>query len=895
MNTIYDFLAAHAHSKADGEAFTYIEDNGEESQISFNELHQSAQSIAQYLTTHCKPGARAVLLFPQGLEYIQAFVGCLYAGVVAVPLYPPKSKKHAGRVLTVIDDCQANIVLTNNTLKQKLEVDLAPLPVVSFDQLIESSAASLRNPPAADQIAFLQYTSGSTGSPKGVVVSHHNIIINLKALEEATGCCEEDVFCNWLPLFHDLGLINTLLLPIYLGAHSILMSPTRFIKNPLTWLKTITEYKASIGGAPNFAFDHCIARIQPHQLTGINLSTWRIAFNAAEPVDANTLLRFSDRFSRVGFKESAFYPAYGMAEATVFIAGGSTSRAYMAHPFCTEALQIGQVKIPDGSEKQQILIGHGNVQSNHHLKIVSPESMTELPEGQVGEIWFSGPSVAQGYWNDAEKTEASFAARLENDLNEYLRTGDLGFIHDGELYVSGRIKDVLIIKGRNYHPQDFEKLAYNTYPGLNQNGAAAFDVEGKAVLLLEVSRSKQKTFDYKLACETIQSAIFEQFDVLLEDIVFLGVGRLGRTSSGKIQRSLAKSRYQSEDLNCLYSLLEGQSAKGSTEQAAEVVAQVSELEAQLCSLWKEVLGVESIGVEDNFLGLGGHSLLAVRLVSEIRKQWNVDIQIKTLFMAPTIRQLAKVIDQSAISQTPEIIPVSTEDPIPLSFAQQRLWLIDQIEQDNNQYNICRGMQVSGELDETALTLAFQAIIRRHHILRTNLRKIKSGEVIQMVQPDFEFSIPKIDLIGSNEPEQEKIIHRYIEEELSNPFDLSKDLMIRVKLLKCNTSSHVLLISMHHIAVDGWSEGVIVNELNLLYRCFMNGESTQGKNLPLTNLGIQYADYAHWQRHWLQGEVLDNYLQFWKQRLQDLPEVHNLALDHSRPPVQDYQGTHYHQY
>ncbi len=909
METIHDFLAVHAKSKSDDTAFTFIEDDGEKSQISFNELHQRAQSIAHYLTGEYEAGARVVLLFPPGLEYIQAFIGCLYAGVVAVPLYPPQSKKHAGRVLTVIEDCEASLVLTNNALKQQLETELSPLPVKGFEQLAVSEKVNTLTLPKPDQIAFLQYTSGSTGTPKGVVVTHGNIVANLKTLEQATHCAEEDVFCNWLPLFHDLGLVNTLLLPIYLGAHSVLMSPVRFIKRPLVWLKAITEYKASICGAPNFAFDHCLERIKPHQLAGINLSSWRVAFNAAEPLDADTLMRFSDRFSRVGFKESALFPAYGMAEATVFICGGSHATAYMAHPFSIEALQQGRAILPEDSDTQQVLIGHGHVQESHHLKIVAPETLQELPDGQVGEIWFSGPSVAQGYWNDVEKTEACFGARLKDDQNEYLRTGDLGFKHQGELYISGRIKDVIIIKGRNYYPQDFEKLAYNAYHGLNQNGAAAFEANGKAVLLLEVSRIGQKEFDFKLACETIKTAIFEQFEVLLEDIVFLRAARLNKTSSGKIQRSLVKKRYLSDDLEYFYSALNGlsvkeqsdkeQSAKDSPQQPEQVEDSVSELEAQLCSLWKEVLGIESIGVNDNFLSLGGHSLLAARLIAQIRKQCNVDIQIKTLFMAPTIRELAKVIGQSASSQTPEIVPVSKDEPIPLSFPQQRLWLIDQIDQQNSQYNMCKGIQISGVLDEAALTLAFQAIIERHHVLRTSIRQTKSGEAIQVVQPNFAFSIPKIDLTDLNKESQEITVRRYVEEEFTSPFDLSNGLMIRVKLLKCNASSHVLIVCMHHIAVDGWSEGIIVNELNLLYRHFLNNDSSQNanlqnKNLPLAGLEIQYTDYAKWQRNWLQGEVLDSHLEFWKNRLQDLPEVHNLALDRPRPPIQNYEGAHHHQ-
>ncbi|MFQ3244133.1 MAG: amino acid adenylation domain-containing protein [Arenicella sp.] len=883
METIHDYLAAHAHSKKDNEAFTFIEDNGEKSLICFADLHRRAQSIAQYLVTEFEPGTKVVLLFPQGLEYIQAFLGCLYAGVVAVPLYPPSSEKHAGRVLTVIDDCKAKLVLTTNALKSKLEAALSPLPVVGFEQLIEPAPVSLETPPTADQIAFLQYTSGSTGSPKGVMVSHGNIIANLKLLEEATSCSQEDVFCNWLPLFHDLGLVNTLLLPIYLGSHSILMSPARFIKRPLVWLKAITEYQASICGAPNFAFDHCVERIPPHKLAGIDLSSWRIAFNAAEPVDADTMLRFSDRFSRVGFKESALFPAYGMAEATVFITGGSHSKSYLAQPFSSDALQRGQAESSEGSDSEQILVAHGRVQTDHHLKIVSPETVTELLDGQIGEIWFAGPSLAQGYWNDAEKTTAAFGAQLKDDPNKYLRTGDLGFIHQGELYISGRIKDVLIIKGRNYYPQDFEKLAYNACAGLKQNGAAAVDVNGKAVLLLEVSRSMQKEFDYKLACEIIQAAIFEHFEVILEDIVFLRAARLNRTSSGKIQRSLIKSRYLSEDLNCLYSLVKGQSAEDIPLQTEQAVVSVSKLEAELCALWQEVFGLDHIGVEENFLNLGGHSLLATSLISQIQKKWHVEISIRSFFTANTVRKLAKVIENTSTHQPLEILPVAVSDPLLTSFAQERLWLVNLIETDQAQYNLSFSLKLYGELNETFLLKAFKTILARHQALRTTYKE-EDGQVFQKIQESFQFDIPVINLVELTTIGQEQRVAELTQEEAGRLFDLSQDLMLRVKLLKLNPQSHILLITVHHIAADGWSLGVLTKELNALYSAYAHGLEN-----PLAPLNIQYTDYVYWQRDRLKENVLQNHLDYWKGQLSNLPVIHSLPLDHPRPAVQTFKG------
>jgi amino acid adenylation domain-containing protein/non-ribosomal peptide synthase protein (TIGR01720 family) len=665
------------------------------------------------------------------------------------------------------------------------------------------------------------------------------------------------------------------------------MSPVRFIKNPLAWLEAITEYKASICGAPNFAFDHCIDRIRPYQLIGIDLSSWRIAFNAAEPVDADTLDRFCDRFSRVGFKESAIFPAYGMAEATVFICGGAHATSYLAHPFSREALQKGQAKLPQNSDKQQILIGHGHVQANHHLKIVSPENLMELSEGQVGEILFSGPSLAQGYWGDAERTEESFGAYLDNDQNKYLRTGDLGFIHHGELYISGRIKDVMIIKGRNYYPQDFEKLAYDVCTGLNQNGASAFEVKGKAFLLLEVSRDMLKQFDYKLACEVIKEAIFEQFEVLLEDIVFVKAGRLNRTSSGKIQRALIKSRYLSDDIDCLFSSKGGIPEEDNLIENAQVVVTLSEMEEELCALWQEVFGLETIGVEDNFLNLGGHSLLATSLISQIQKKWNVDISIRDFLTANTIRKLTKVIENASTNQLPSIHPVSNSKDLLPSYAQERLWLVHQIESDCAQYNLSFSLKLYGELSNAFLHKAFETILTRHQVLRTTFKE-QDGQVYQSVQESFQFEIPTINLTELTKVEQVQKVAELNEEEARNLFDLSRDLMLRVKLLKLNSQAHIMLLTVHHIAADGWSMGILTKELNILYSALV-----QGLEVSLQPLDVQYIDYAHWQRSWLKESVLQNHLNYWKEHLNNLPAAHNLPLDNARPKIQSFKGASIH--
>ena len=342
------------------------------------------------------------------------------------------------------------------------------------------------------------------------------------------------------------------------------------------------------------------------------------------------------------------------------------------------------------------------------------------------------------------------------------------------------------------------------------------------------------------------------------------------TPNGKInRRALPKPRFNDE---------------------AEYIAPETETEKQLCEMWQQLLNIEEkeelwISVSSNFFHLGGHSLLAARLVSQIRKRWNVDVPIRTLFTEQTVRKLANVIDCASVTQVPEIISVSSSESVPLSFAQQRLWFIDQIEEGRHQYNLCRGFHLSGELDLSALTFAFKSIVERHEVLRTTYQSDGSGNAIQVVSPDYDFAIPVVDLTGLSSDKQEQAALEHMQEETNQIFDLSRDLVIRAKLLKFDSISHALLVTIHHIALDGWSERIIIDELNTLYHA---------KNNSLPALEIQYSDYAWWQNNYLQGDVLEHHLEFWKERLQGLPEVHNLPLDRPRPAMQSYEGLKFNQ-
>lgn len=887
METIVNFLAGHAQASPNKSAFTFINDGNDKATLSYLELHSAALSISSSLLSLVQPGDRVVLLLPQGLDYIQAFLGCLYAGVVAVPLYPPKNAKHSDRVLSVIESCQASLAITSEDAKVFLVDTLIPLPVYSFQECINESlnrafngaineAANKtangvtnnnlqKNIP--ESLAFLQYTSGSTGTPKGVMVSHRNILANLKSLQEATHCSSDDIFCNWLPLFHDLGLVNTILLPIYLGAHSILMSPASFMRRPMNWLEAISFYRATICGAPNFAFDHCVARVKSQQFDNLNLSSWRVAFNAAEPIKPETLSTFSETFASVGFKGSAFYPSYGMAEATVFIAGG-TPFGYHTESFQTNKLQRGIATVDKTNEKNTQLVSCGYVQSEHQIKIVNPDSLLVCSGGDIGEIWFSGPSVAEGYWNDPEKTAKTFNAYLEGGQDAYLRTGDLGFIYQGALYIAGRIKDLLIINGRNYYPQDFENLAFDVCDGLRSGGAAAFESEDGAALILEVEPRATKTFAFDQASKVIRAAIFDFFDILLVDIAFVRAGSLPKTSSGKIQRSQTKKYFQESHFEILMSLK-------TAEVSVSFQAPETKTEQYLVSLWEELLQ-HPVGRQDNFFRLGGQSLTAAHLVSRINYDYRLALPIHVLFDCDSVHSLAAFIDQEVTrsSHTP-IAFISKADELVVSDSQRSLWFIDQFEGGSPQYNICSLFKISGDIDTCALQAAINILIHRHPVLRTCYIQ-QDGQVCAKVYQEWQFELPVLSLDKTG-------IAILIDQQIQAPFDLTTDLMIRCHLYMTADHEYQLLLCFHHIAVDGFSLKILEDELGYLYQQKINPSLAD-----LPEPALHFNDYAAFIKYRdLDKQAAVNY---WKKQLVGLPSAHNLSMDFSRASKQSFQGS-----
>lgn len=570
-STLVNLLRSRAIVQPNQKAYTFLV-NGETEEISFTyqELDQKARAIASFLQDIKATGERALLIYPPGLEFIAAFFGCLYAGVIAVPVYPPRQNQRLTRLQAIAADADAQFILSTNYVLESIEKNfsqeskLAMLRCMATDNINVDVAEDWQEPTlATTNLAFLQYTSGSTGMPKGVMVSHGNLLHNLEMIKTGFQHTEETIFVGWLPLFHDMGLIGNVLQPLYLGIQSYLISPVDFLQRPRRWLEAISRYKATTSGGPNFGYDLCISKITPEQKQGIDLSSWQIAFNGAEPIHAETQELFASTFACCGFRPEAFYPCYGMAETTVFISGGLKTNPPVVRQVDAAALQQNQ--IVESSNKPPLsrkIVGCGRAWLDEKIIIVNPDSLQECLSGEVGEIWVSGAHVTQGYWNQPSETDKTFKAFLA-DANEvegkssgpFLRTGDLGFLDGEELFVTGRIKDVIIIRGRNHYPQDIELTVENSHPSLKPGCSAAITVEIKGeerlVIIQEVERTYLKKLDVNQVVGDIRQAVTTQHDLQIYALVLVKPGTIPKTSSGKIQRYACRASYLAGSLDVI--------------------------------------------------------------------------------------------------------------------------------------------------------------------------------------------------------------------------------------------------------------------------------------------------------------------------------------------------------
>jgi len=568
--TIVDRLRYHASVRPHAVAFRFLRDGEHETDVaSFNELYQQALRIGHRLHALDAVRERVLLLLPQDLRFVTAFVGCMCSGAVAVPVPVPRPKRPLCTLSAIIRDSEPKIVLTTRDTRDALQSRLAmELPNLRWECIEDAVSADPWPLPDlhGDDLAFLQYTSGSTGSPKGAMVSYANLAHNIETIRRAFGLSESTITGGWLPLYHDMGLVGMVLAPIYLGVQSVLMPAAAFLQNPLRWLRMISDYQITISGGPNFAFQLCVDQARA-PVRGLDLSGWRIAFNGAEPVRAATVERFIQSFASSGFRGSSMYACYGLAEATLFVSAGGCERQDMMSDVDSNELRNGCVAPTDDDQRRVRIVGCGRPEVGTCVEIVAPDTGLPVSDGKIGEICIAGAGVTRGYFmrgatatvNCREVPLAGSGARA------FLRTGDLGFIKSGVLYVAGRINDMIIIRGRNYFPQDLEETAARSTPHVAIDASVAFSIEHgseeKLVLVHELRRTSLRA-DFGDIVLDIQEAIAARHNLSAHRIVLIKPGRIPKTSSGKLRRSACREMFLRNELCALHTHASRDEARG---------------------------------------------------------------------------------------------------------------------------------------------------------------------------------------------------------------------------------------------------------------------------------------------------------------------------------------------
>ncbi|MFD3756231.1 condensation domain-containing protein [Streptomyces sp. NPDC058622] len=955
--TLVRLLRERADKQGADTAFRFLADDGPRT-VTYGGLETGARAVAARLQQEgTAAGDRVLLLYPPGLDYVTAFFGCLYAGAVPVPAYPPSSLSTVGKLAAVALDSGAAVALTTAAIVPVLErgvagTPLAALRAVATDVLEPGLAAAWRtHDPEPGATAFLQYTSGSTAAPKGVVVTHANLLHNMDMISRAFGVTAASRAVVWLPPYHDMGLIGGILTPLYGGFPVTLMSPMNFLRRPLQWLRAISDERADVSGGPNFAYEMCVRAVTDADRDGLDLSSWKVAFNGAEPIRPETLDAFTEAFGDCGFRRSSFLPCYGLAEATLFVTGTAAHQEPAVRAVDPAALQAGRADAPAPGAPGRTLVGSGRAFAGQDVRVVSPETLRTLPDLEVGEIWVRGASVTAGYFGNPGQTAEAFGAvpagvagavpagvagavpaeavgavpAEERPDQGYLRTGDLGFLDDGELYVTGRRKDLIIIRGRNFYPTDIERAADHSHPGLRKGCGAAFAVEHDGtqavVLVQEVDGRAVRGLDGERAVAAVRAAVAEQCEVALHDVVLVKPGSIPKTTSGKIQRRLTRKRYTAGEFEPLWAGGSGPAGgDAATPDAAAPDASAPDAAAPDASapdraafaaldpagrtravrslLVRRVAGLTGVPAGsvdlDRPVGAAGlDSLGAVRLANTARDELGAILPLSELLGGATLAE-------AAAAAFPDDAPEARRDtaaaaplgpraaPGEVTPGQHAVWQAHQEDPGGAAYTIAIPFRLHGPLDADALRSALSRLTRRHAVLRTTYR-VQDGRPVPVTADTAEAVLTRADARDWDERQ----VRDRLTEAAHAPFDLERGPVLRALLLTRPDSTHLLLLTLHHIAGDLWSAVLLTDELGRLYR-EEAAEAPVPAEAPGTLEADQaadhgYADHVAHRAALLAGPAGDRMRAYWEQRLAGATTVLELPTDAPRPAVADHRA------
>jgi amino acid adenylation domain-containing protein len=899
--------------------FTFrADDDGEvAAHLTFGALDRRAQALGAWLQALGLVGHRALLLYPPGLEFIPAFFGCLYAGVVAVPAQPPRRARPLQRLRAIIADAQPSALLTTTALLPDAARWVEGIPELSgvhrlgTDAIDGNWASHWREPEVGPEtLAFLQYTSGSTATPKGVMITHGNLLHNSARIRSCFGSLPDSRGVFWLPLFHDMGLIGGVLQTLYCGGRSTLLSAAAFLQRPVHWLQAISATEATISGAPNFAYELCVRKICPEQRAALDLSRWTVAFSGAEPIRPETLDRFAAAFAPCGFRREALLPCYGLAEATLLVSGGRSSTGPVVIAFRSSGLHEGRVaEAAEGDARA--LVGCGRVPDNQSVRIVDTATGRLSPDDRVGEIWIRGPSVASGYWNQPVATRETFGATpVGCSEGPFLRTGDLGFVRDGELFVTGRLKDLIIIRGRNHHPQDIEWTVEPSHPALRPQGGAAFSVdvdnEERLVVVHEIGGLGQGDGKVDEVVSAIRKALAEQHELDVFAIRLIKALSLPTTSSGKVRRHACREAFLDEALDVIGAwtqAIEDRAAAGAAGPHAPTrdllagqerdLGRLRDLPVEqrrgriLDALRRRVAGVlrtsaAALDPAQPLTALGLDSLMAMEMKAAIEQDLGIVLPLTAVLDAPSLAGLTDLVLQRLEGSMPAVALARSSESLsesPLSAGQQALWYAHQLAPERPTYNIAGAARIRGEVDEGAFRRAIERLVDRHEALRTVFPAL-DGRPILRVRERVDGWFEAEDASACDEAEMQ----RRLVEQARRPFDLEAGPLFRVRLYHRSSADPFVLLVIHHIVTDFWSTAVMMDEFGRLYAA-----ERAGVPADLAPLALRYTDFVGWQNALVSSPEGERQWAYWQAQLAGpLPEL-DLPADRPRPVVRTDRG------
>ncbi len=850
----------------------FIETSTKEQFYSYETVFTNAVRMLHFLQNQgLGPGDELIFQISNNDDFIVIFWACLLGGIIPVPLTVGRYDEHKLKVFNVWKVLNRPHLITSRINQQNLEKfafehDLLDTfskfskRTIFVDDVQKTGIGELYAPKESD-VAFIQFSSGSTGDPKGVVLTHRNLLTNINAiLKSLKSPSKGEEFFSWMPLTHDLGLIGFHLTPLVANYNQFLMQTEVFLTNPILWLRKITEHNITFTSSPNFGFNYVLKYFKPEKHSDIDLASVRLFVNGAEPISADVCRRFVETFACYGLKENVMFPVYGLAEASLAVSFSEPEKAIIALNLDRNHLKIGD-KIEEHANPKDSFscVSVGSAIDDCFVRIVNDDDQM-LDAEHIGNIQIKGGNVTSGYYNNNKATRSIFTS------DNWLKTGDIGFTKNGSLFITGRAKNIIFINGQNFYSHDIERVAEEV-DGIELGKIAVVGCFNKELQYDEIIaciqfRNKVESFiSLKIK---LQEHINENLGIEIHHVI--PVARIPKTTSGKIQRYKLLEQYLNGAFNEVFHEIQIIEAPQSAHTFS--VSPANPTEEKLLTLWKAVLSKKQIGTTDNFFACGGNSLKASMLLIMVQREFKVDLKLQSIFDNPTVQKLASEIESAEFNISPAIRPVMGMDSYPVSSSQRGLFFLNHLAKSNTAYSHTQVFTLEGNLDFEKLQRVWQTLVQRHEALRTSFELI-DGEPVQKIHPQLQF-----------EAEFERVVGKNVEEKITEfmqEFNLQRLPLIRVKVLQITERKHFLLLNMHHIIADGTSVALLLDEMCQLY-----------SDSSLPEPGVQFKDYVLWKSSHFDQRAIGIQEKFWRSRFGELP-VLTLPTYYPRPTLQSFQG------